>query len=120
MTPRSFALSQLAHAKRSQWMRKNQGIAQRLKYSGCMALHTNEVPNPFKALELYRQRNAVECSYRVFKNQIEEDRMLATQTSYRGKLFVFTLVISLRTMMRVKAEAQAKEFELKIPDNSLY
>ena len=49
-----------------------------------MALRTNEVPNPFKALELYRQRNAVECSYRVFKNQIEGDRMLATQTSYRA------------------------------------
>ena len=93
--------------------------AQRLKYSGCMALRTNEVPNPFRALELYRQRNAVECSYRVFKNQIEGDRMLATQTSYRGKLFVFTLATCLRTMMRVKAEAQAKGFDLKIPGSSL-
>ena len=45
--------------------------------------------------------------------------MLATQTSYRGKLFVFTLATCLRTMMRVKAEAQAKEFNLKIPGNSL-
>lgn len=45
--------------------------------------------------------------------------MLATLTSYRGKLFVFTLATCLRTMMRVKAEAQAKEFDLKIPDNSL-
>lgn len=107
------------HKGESVWVRKNQGIAQRLKYSGCMALRTNEVPNPFKALELYRQRNAVECSYRVFKNQIEGDRMLATQTSYRGKLFVFTLATCLRTMMRVKAEAQAKEFDLKIPGNSL-
>ena len=71
------------------------------------------------AQELDRQRNAVECSYRVFKNQIEGDRMLATQTSYRGKLFVFTLATCLRTMMRVKAEAQAKEFDLKIPGNSL-
>ena len=107
------------HKGESVWVRKNQGIAQRLKYSGCMALRTNEVPNPFRALELYRQRNAVECSYRVFKNQIEGDRMLATQTSYRGKLFVFTLATCLRTMMRVKAEAQAKEFDLKIPGNSL-
>lgn len=52
-----------------------------------MALRTNEVPNPFKVLERYRQRNAVKCNYRILKNQIEGDRMLATQTSYRGKLF---------------------------------
>ena len=61
--------------------------AQRLKYSGCMALRTNEVPNPFKVLERYRQRNAVKCNYRVLKNQIEGDRMLATLTSLSRQAF---------------------------------
>ena len=52
-----------------------------------MALCTNEVPNPFKVLERYRQRNAVKCNYRVLKNQIEGDRMLARQTSLSGQVF---------------------------------
>ena len=83
-----FSVQENQHHKgESVWVRKNQGIAQRLKYSGCMALRTNEVPNPFKVLERYRQRNAVKCNYRVLKNQIEGDRMLARQTSLSRQVF---------------------------------
>lgn len=60
------------HKGESVWVRKNQGIAQRLKYSGCMALRTNEVPNPFKALELYRQRNAWNAAIVSLKIRLKE------------------------------------------------
>lgn len=104
---------------KSIWVRKANAIDDRLKYAGCMALRTNVAEDPLSALKLYRERNAVECSYRIFKNQVGGDRMRATDIAYVGKLFLFTLATDLRTMLRKTAEQTAKETGMKIPGDSL-
>lgn len=56
-----------------------QEINQRLRYAGCFAIRTNYRHDPVEALYVYRQRAKVEAQYRTFKNEIEGDRMRASE-----------------------------------------
>lgn len=101
------------------WVRKSSAIDERLKYAGCTALRTNMTDDSLLALKIYRERNAVESSYRVFKSNVGGDRMRMTDAAYIGKLFLFTLATGLRTMLRRKAERISAETGMKIPGDSL-
>lgn len=101
------------------WVRNLQEINKRLRYAGCFAIRTNSRHDPIEALSVYRKRAKIEAQYRIFKNDIEGDRMNATQTSYAGKLFVFTLATSLRSRMGTTMRTVAQAKNAKVPNNSL-
>ena len=101
------------------WVRNLQEINKRLRYAGCFAIRTNSRHDPIDALSVYRKRAKIEAQYRIFKNDIEGDRMNATQTSYAGKLFVFTLATSLRSRMGTTMRSVAQAKNAKVPNNSL-
>lgn len=76
------------------YVRNMQEINQRLRYASCFAIRTNYRHDPVETLRVYRQRAKVEAQYRTFKNEIEGDRMRATQLAYAGKFFIFMLATS--------------------------
>lgn len=100
-------------------VRNMQEINQRLRYAGCFAIRTNYRHDPVEALRVYRQRAKVEAQYRSFKNEIEGDRMRATQLAYVGKLFIFTLATSVRCKLGTTLRLTAQEKNCKVPNNSL-
>lgn len=101
------------------WVRNMKEINRRLQYAGCFAIRSNWRHNPIEALTVYRQRAKVEAQYRIFKNNIEGDRMKATQASYAGKLFVFVLATSLRSKMGTTLRSTAQAKNARVPSNSL-
>ena len=101
------------------WIRHMQEINKRLRYAGCFAIRTNYRHDPIEALTVYRKRAKIETQYRIFKTNIEGCRMNATQMSYTGKLFMFTLATSLRSKMGTTARAIAQTNNTTVPNNSL-
>ena len=87
---------------------------------GCRAIRTNAVSNPFEALCIYRQRDIIEQGFNQLKNEVGGSRLVATETTYRGKLFIFSLAQSIRmSMLRTAAETVQKNPKLKMPEESL-
>ncbi len=103
---------------KKQWQRDNAAIERACRYSGTFALRTNEYPNPFEAMEVYRLRNTVEIDFNQFKNWVDGDRLRCTEATYLGKLFLTTLAVSIRLMMLKRAQKNQNQ-ELKLPQNSL-
>ena len=101
------------------YVRNMQEINRRLRYAGCFAIRTNYRNNPIDALKIYRQRAKVEAQYRIFKSDIEGRRMRATQLAYLGKLFIFTLATSVRSMLSNTLRKLAENKNCSIPNNSL-
>lgn len=101
------------------YVRNMQEINQRLQYAGCFAIRTNYRHDPVEALRVYRQRAKVAAQYRTFKNEIEGDRMRASQLAYVGKLFIFTLATSVRCKLGTTLRLTAQESNCKVPNNSL-
>lgn len=101
------------------YVRNMQEINQRLRYASCFAIHTNYRHDPVETLRVYRQRAKVEAQYRTFKNEIEGDRMRATQLAYAGKLFIFMLAISVRGKLGTTLRLTTQERNCKVPNNSL-
>lgn len=90
------------------WIKKVKDLDEALRLTGCFAIRTNCIANPFKALEIYRERNIVETNFRLFKVSNDGRRLYCGNQSYLGKLFVYTLATSIRfyqlTAMRKNAE----------------
>ena len=61
------------------------------------------IEDPFLSLLIYRERNIVESAFRQFKVLNESDRLYATSTTYKGKLFIFILDQTIRMMMYITA-----------------
>ena len=73
------------------------------KYHGYFAIRTNTIEDPFQSLLIYRERNIVKSAFRQFKVLNESDRLYATGTTYKGKLFIFMLDKTIRMMMCITA-----------------
>ena len=87
---------------------------------GCWAIRTNAIDDPFETNSIYRQRDIIEKGFNQLKNEVDGSRLGATESAYRGKLFIYTLAQSLRMNMLVTArEAQRANKGLKVPEESL-
>jgi hypothetical protein len=101
-----------------QWVMDVEKITKACKYNGYFAIRTNEITDPFKSLEIYRERNIVETAFRQFKVLNNAQRLQCTQTSYKGKIFIHLLAQSLRMIMSVSAHKN-QTTDNKIPNQSL-
>lgn len=104
----------------SVWSIRDEKLREAVRFMGCRAIRTNAVSNPFEALCIYRQRDIIEQGFNQLKNEDGESRLVATETTYRGKLFIFSLAQSIRmSMLRTAAETVQKNPKLKMPEESL-
>lgn len=104
----------------SVWSIRDEKLREAVRFMGCRAIRTNAVSNPFEALCVYRQRDIIEQGFNQLKNEVGESRLVATETTYRGKLFIFSLAQSIRmSMLRTAAETVQKNPKLKMPEESL-
>lgn len=102
------------------YKRNDIAVRKALEFSGCFALRSNIVSDPYLALELYRRRNIVEQAFNQFKNQTDGSRLFSTQTTYMGKIFVHIIAQSLRMMLYMNAKRiSEKNKSLKLPDQSI-
>lgn len=104
----------------SVWSIRDEKLREAVRFMGCRAIRTNAVSNPFEALCIYRQRDIIEQGFNQLKNEVGGLRLVATETTYRGKLFIFSLAQSIRmSMLRTAAETVQKNPKLKMPEESL-
>lgn len=104
----------------SVWSIRDEKLREAVRFMGCRAIRTNAVSNPFEALCIYRQRDIIEQGFNQLKNEVGESRLVATETTYLGKLFIFSLAQSIRmSMLRTAAETVQKNPKLKMPEESL-
>ena len=73
---------------------------------GCWAIRTNAIVDPFETNSIYRQRDIIEKGFNQLKNEVGGSRLEATESAYRGKLFIYTLAQSLRMNMLVTAREE--------------
>ena len=71
-----------------QWVMDIEKITKACKYNGYFAIRTNEIIDPFKSLEIYREQNIVKTAFRQLKVLNNAQRLQCTQTSYKGKIFI--------------------------------
>lgn len=91
------------NTKTQEWCLNATKVQNACKYHGYFAIRTNTIEDPFQSLIIYRERNIVESAFRQFKVLNESDRLYATGTTYKGKLFIYMLAQSIRMMMSVSA-----------------
>ncbi len=91
------------NTKTHEWSLNSTKVQNACKYHGYFAIRTNTIEDPFQSLVIYRERNIVESAFRQFKVLNESDRMYATGTSYKGKLFIYMLAQTIGMMMCVCA-----------------
>lgn len=104
----------------SVWSIRDEKLREAVRFMGCRAIRTNAVSNPFEALCIYRQRDIIEQGFNQLKNEVGGSRLVATETTYRGKFFIFSLAQSIRmSMLRTAAETVQKNPKLKMPEESL-
>ena len=101
-----------------QWALKSSAVEKACRFNGYFVLRTNVVDDPFDALIIYRERNIVECAFRQFKELNGGDRLRATATAFKGKLFIHMLAQSLRMMMSVAAAHHKADGKI-LPGDSL-
>ena len=73
--------------------------------------------SPGQALEIYSDRGIIEGAFIEMKVRNDCDRMLATELTYEGKLFVYLLAQSCRRIMSLSARRNCSAGQL--PGNSL-
>lgn len=113
---------------KSKWMINLEKFSQDCSFVGCFAIRSNCDLEATEVLRLYRQRNIIEQGFQQLKNEVDGARLYATESTYRGKLFVFILAQAIRMSMlsRIKNNvkensrdgAQLQDF-LKLPYESL-
>lgn len=91
------------NTKTHEWSLNSTKVQNACRYHGYFAIRTNTIEDPFQSLVIYRERNIVESAFRQFKVLNESDRMYATGTSYKGKLFIYMLAQTIRMMMCICA-----------------
>lgn len=91
------------NTKTHEWSLNSTKVQNACKYHGYFTIRTNTIEDPFQSLVIYRERNIVESAFRQFKVLNESDRMYATGTSYKGKLFIYMLAQTIRMMMCICA-----------------
>ena len=67
-----------------------------------------------------RPTNIIEQGFQQLKNEVGGDRLQATETTYRGKIFLYSIAQAIRMSMLQTAKAiSAQNKELSLPDDSL-
>lgn len=90
-----------------------------VEFKGCHAIRTNAETDCFKALKTYRERQVIEQGFDQLKNEVGGSRFECTQSSYKGKLFVYCLAQALRMMMLCTVGRAQADTGLKLPRQSL-
>ena len=113
---------------KSKWMINLEKFSQDCSFVGCFAIRSNCDLEATEVLRLYRQRSIIEQGFQQLKNEVDGARLYTTESTYRGKLFVFILAQAIRMSMlsRIKNNvkensrdgAQLQDF-LKLPCESL-
>lgn len=101
------------------WIRDDKAFEEALEFSGCFAIRSNEIASGVQALTLYRDRQMIEQGFRQFKAGNGCTRMLATESAYAGKLFLYQLTQAIRMNMLMTARRNADISKAKLPGNSL-
>lgn len=113
---------------KGQWQINLDKFAQDCRFVGCFAIRSNCDLEATEVLRLYRQRNIIEQGFQQLKHEVDGARLYATETTYRGKLFVFILAQAIRMTMlaRIKNNVKVRSDEnsqlqdfLKLPFESL-
>lgn len=86
---------------------------------GYFCIRTNACPSNAEALRYYGQRQVIEEGFKRFKATNGSNRMLATETGYRGRLFMFMLAESIRCTLEKTARRNTQKTGQEIPGNSL-
>ena len=89
--------------KTNQWRMKVDKVEKACRYNGYFAIRTNEIADPFDSLVIYRERNIVEMAFKQFKVFNDGERLNATASSYKGKIFIHILAQTLRMLLCVAA-----------------
>lgn len=110
---------EVSEGRSTRWCRDDEKLRRDTEFMGYFALRSNTVTDPFTALEIYRRRNMVELNFDALKTDIGGDRLRATESAYRGKLFLFLLATSVRMMMRTAATRNEAKVRLQLPDESV-
>lgn len=91
-----------------------------VEFMGCRAIRSNVESDLFKALQIYRQREIIERGFDQLKNEVGGSRLAATEATYRGKLFIYTIAQALRMSMLCTARKMSELTpNLKMPEESL-
>ena len=91
-----------------------------VEFMGCRAIRSNVESDPFKALQIYRQREIIERGFDQLKNEVGGSRLEATEATYSGKLFIYTIAQALRMSMLSTARKMSElNPSLKMPEESL-
>ena len=86
----------------------------------CRAIRSNVESAPSKALQIYRQREIIERGFDQLKNEVGSSRLDATEATYSGKLFIYTIAQALRMSMLSTARKMSElNPSLKMPEESL-
>ena len=91
------------------------------EFAGCQAIrsHVPEI-SAGEALSIYCSRQIIEQGFEQLKNEVGGSCFETTESSYRGKLFVYTLAQSIRMSMLYTAHKKmAQNSNLFMPGNSL-
>lgn len=101
------------------WVKNVRELDSALRLTGCFAIRTNCIEDPFKALEVYRERNIVETNFRLFKVSHDGRRLYCGNRSYVGKLFVHTLAANLRFYQLKTMKKNAEKQGVKLATMSM-
>lgn len=96
-------------SKSGKWNMKVSSIEKACRYNGYFAIRTNTISDPFDSLVVYRERNIVEMAFKQFKVFNDGQRLNATASSYKGKIFIHILAQTLRMLMCVAASGHKAE-----------
>lgn len=64
-------------------------------------------------MKIYRQHNIIKQGFQQLKNEVASERLQATETTYRGKIFLYSIVQAVRMSTLQAAKS------IKLPDDSL-
>jgi transposase len=109
----------LIQTEKGEWFKNIKQLDEALKYNGCFAIRTNCISNPFDALIIYRRRNIVETAFRLFKVLNDGRRMYAGNSTYLGKLFIYTLAEAIRFAQMVTTTNNSERLGIKKPGDSM-
>lgn len=100
------------------WFKRIEDIDRASRLCGCFAIRTNCLSDPFKTLEIYKQRDIVESGFRVFK-VLNDDRQPYCCSTHVGRLFIFTLAETIRLAQIAEMKKNAKLTSIERPDDSM-
>ena len=95
--------------------RKAQVMTRKTEFEGCLAIRTDRYLSADQVFTIYSDRNNIERTFRELKVEEDARRLMATQTAFEGKLFVYELAQSIYRQVAM----QARKKQAVLPGNSL-